>query len=324
MNVGIVGAGMCGLAAARYLHRSGHQVTVYEKSKGVGGRLATRRQNGFVWDTGATSIAPRGKSIEQVMLHELDTDGLIAIEKPIYTHSGLRVTPGHASGTPRYTYRDGNTTFAKRLCEGIDVRLSTQVDEIEKIDQSFRIGTDVFDALILTPPIPQSGLLLWNIGESRPMANVRYRPCISIVLGFQAELPTTNYHALLDVEQVHPLTWVCLESVKSPNRAPEGCSALGLQFNSSFSHSQYERADESLIETAVSYVERLYGPSFQTPMASSVMRWKYSQPESLATFEHVNPPGSKLLIASDALLGGHVEDAFEIGTRVAKQLVEED
>ena len=315
---------MCGLAAARYLHRSGHDVVVFEKSRGVGGRIATRRKDGFVWDTGATSIAPRGKTIERVMLDEISTEGLIEIAKPIYTHSGLRVTPGHPSGAKRYTYVEGNTTFAKRLCEGIDVRLNTQVDEIAQTENGYTMQGEIFEKVILTPPVPQSGLLLWNLGESRPMANVKYRPCISVVLGFQAELRPTNYHALLDVEQMHPLTWLCLESVKSPNRAPEGCSAMSLQFNPSFSHSQYDREDEALVATAVGYVERLYGSEFQTSSASSVMRWKYSQPESLATYDHVNPPGSKLLIASDALLGGHVEDAFEIGTRVAKQLVEEN
>ena len=51
-----------------------------------------------------------------------------------------------------------------------------------------------------------------------------------------------------------------------------------------------------------------------------VKKWKYSQPESLARFENVNLPGSTLLVASDGLLGGHIEDAFECGWRTAELL----
>ena len=323
LRIGIVGAGICGLASARKLHQAGHEVVIFEKSRSVGGRVATRRDGEFVWDTGATSIAPRGKTIEKVLLEELSTEGLVRIDKPINVHQGLRVRPGHTGGAARYTYEKGNTTFAKRLAEGLDVRLEQQVDEIEKLGKKYRILDEEFDALILTPPVPQTSLLLWNLGESRPMANVRYRPCLSILLGYNVELAPTNYHALLDTEQIHPLTWLSLESVKSPKRAPTGGSALGAQLSAAYSLAHYDAADETLVQTVVGYMERLYGPNFQSPVAWSVKRWKYSQPESFSSFEHVNQKGARLLVASDALLGGHVEDAFEVGTRTAALLVEE-
>jgi len=323
VRVGIVGAGVCGLAAARTLYRCGHEVVVFEKSIAVGGRVASRREGKFLWDSGATSIAPRGKKIEKVLLEELSTEDLVRIEKPIYIHEGLRVMPGSPRGTVRYTYTTGISTFAKRLAEGLDVRLEHQVEGLERAGTKYLVLDEEFDAVILTPPAPQSLLLLWNLGESRPMASVRYRSCISVLLGFHAELPTTGYHALLDPEQVHPLTWLSLESVKSPGRAPEGCSAIGAQLSAAYSLAQYEREDEALVDTVCGFITRLYGPAFQSPLCWNVVRWKYSQPESFATFERVNQKGSRLLIASDALLGGHVEDAYEIGTRTAELLVEE-
>lgn len=322
MRVGIVGAGICGLSAARYLQRLGHSPVVFEKNGSVGGRVSTLHQDNYTWDTGATSIAPRGKQIQRVLLEELSTEGLIKIEKPIYLHSGLRISPGNHS-TNRYTYQDGIVTFAQRLAEGLDVRLEHNVVGIEKARGKYIVCGEQFDALILTPPVPQITLLLWQLGESRPMANVRYRSCISVLLGFDELLPSTNYHALLDTEQIHPMTWLCLESVKSPNRAPIGGSALGAQLSASYSHSQYERDDISLVQTVTGFIERLYGPKFQSPTVWSVTRWKYSQPESLASFDNVNSKGSRLLVASDGLSGGHIEDAFDVGTRTAEQLVEE-
>ncbi len=322
MRVGIIGAGVCGLSAARHLRQLGYEVVVYEKKSSVGGRLSTRKQDGFIWDVGATSIAPRGKLVQKTLLEELDPSGLVLITKPIYTHSGLRISPGHSSGAPRYGYQDGIQVFAERLAAGLEVRLNQNIEGIERHGKKYAILQDEFDALILTPPIPQTTLLLWGLGESRPMGHVRYRQCLNISLGFSVPLPQTSYHALLDVEQIHPMTWLCLESTKVPGRAPEGSSAMVAQMGASFSLSQYDREDESLVQTAVHYVERLYGSNFQSPASWSVARWKYSQPESLASFENVNSNGSLLLVASDGLGGGHIEDAFDIGTRTAKLLVE--
>jgi renalase len=324
LKVGIVGAGVCGLAAGRALVKASHEVVVFEKHHRVGGRLSTRREAGFVWDTGATSIAPRGKLIEKVLLDELDQDGLVKVDKPIYLHEGLRVKPGFSSGTVRYVYKEGIDEFAVRMAEGMDVRLDTNVESIERSGETYRVLDEEFDAVLLTAPAPQSSLLLWNLGESRPFANVRYRSCLSVLLGYQSELPPVRYHALLDVDQIHPLTWLSLESVKSPGRAPEGGAAIVAQLSAAFSFSHFETSDTVILETVARFIERLYGAAFAVPAYSSVVRWKYSQPESFASFERVNRKGSKVLVASDGLLGGHVEDAFEIGTRTAQLLVEED
>ena len=45
INVAIIGAGISGLASGKLLHDQGVGVTVFEKSRGVGGRMATRRLN---------------------------------------------------------------------------------------------------------------------------------------------------------------------------------------------------------------------------------------------------------------------------------------
>jgi renalase len=42
MRIAIIGAGISGLTAGRELAKAGHDVTIIEKSRGLGGRLATR------------------------------------------------------------------------------------------------------------------------------------------------------------------------------------------------------------------------------------------------------------------------------------------
>ncbi len=322
MRVAIVGAGVSGLAAAYRLRQAGREVVVFEKSGGLGGRVNSRQHKlGYTFDVGATSITPRGKTIERIMLSELPTTELVKIAKPIWTHSGLRTAPGSsaANATPRYSYQNGIQTFANLLGEGTDVRLNTDVLELSRIGERFGVAGEEFDAVILTPPIPQTCQLLWSLGESRPVANVSYRSCVSVMLGYKAPIETP-YHALIDTEQIHPLTWLSVESAKVPGRAPEGGAAFVAQLSARFSFQNYAQPDEYFIEATTSFLKHLYGPNFESPEVAMVKKWKYSQPESLARFENVNQPGSRLLVASDGLMGGHIEDAFECGWRAAEML----
>jgi renalase len=322
MRVGIVGAGVCGLAAARELSSAGFEAVVFEKNSRVGGRVSTFRQDGFVWDTGATSIAPRGMAIADVLLSEGFAQGLTKVEKPIYTHRSLRVLPGDSKRhVDRYTYEQGIAEFARLLSLGLDVRLQQQVETIERDGDGFVMMGERFQFVILTPPIPRASVLLWSLGESRSVANVFYRACINIALGYDRDLPDLRYHAILDPEQRHPLTWLSLESIKSRGRAPSGCSAMCAQMSPRFSADHYEDPDTKLIETAAFFVSRIYGADFGKPSSATVKRWKYSQPETVGSVTQANPEGTRLLLASDGLLGGRIENAYEVGLQVARRVI---
>lgn len=322
MRVAVIGAGIAGLACGRALAEAGETAVLFEKSRGPGGRTATRRKDGFVWDSGATGIAPRGRALESWMLERLPRDELVLIPKPVYLHHGLRVTPGDPKrAMNRYTYRSGISKLAKLLAEGLELRTETLVEEIRAHGSGYAIHGEEFDAVVLTPPVPQTSLLLWALGESRPIASARYRSCISVMLGYRTATVNPPYHALLDPEQRHPLTWLSIESVKSPERAPEGGTAFVAQLSREFSLLNWHRPDEELVEISAGYLERLYGKPFDKPDAFDVMRWKYSQPESVSTFEHANPEGSRLVVAGDGVSGSRIEDAFESGTRAARHLL---
>jgi predicted NAD/FAD-dependent oxidoreductase len=297
-------------------------VVIFEKSRAVGGRVATRRVGEFVFDTGATSIATRGMSIEATIQQELDATGLVEIQQRIDVHAGLRVSQGDPRrSTKRYTYEAGINAFAKRLAEGLTIHREVTVDAIERDGDAYRVQGERFDALVLTAPVPQTSLLLWGVQEDRPLANAMYRPCLSVMLGYEAATPVRPYWALIDPEQRHPLNWLSVESAKSPRRAPEGCSAFVAQMGPRFSLEHYGRPDAELIATVASYLSQLFGEPFRHPKVGDVKRWKYSQPETIADFDAVNPAGSRLVIASDGVVGGQIESAFEGGRRCAKLLL---
>ncbi|MGB0949861.1 MAG: oleate hydratase, partial [Marinirhabdus sp.] len=53
-NIAILGSGFSSLAAAAYLARAGHHITIYEKNKTIGGRARRFSRDGFTFDMGPT------------------------------------------------------------------------------------------------------------------------------------------------------------------------------------------------------------------------------------------------------------------------------
>ena len=66
-DVAILGAGIAGLVAAGELVRAGRRVVVLEKSRGIGGRMATRRIGAAVFDHGAQFFTVRGRAFDMLV-----------------------------------------------------------------------------------------------------------------------------------------------------------------------------------------------------------------------------------------------------------------
>lgn len=323
MRVAIVGAGVAGLAAARALKKGGSEAVVFEAEPDVGGRVETARIGGYVFDTGATTIAPRGRSLEEALFHELDDSDLYPIELPIYIHQSLRVSVGDPAKNriERYTYASGNDRLPRLLAEGVEVKLSTRVENVARTDGGFELQGEPFDALVLAMPTPESLPILESLQERRPFSNATYRPCLSVLLGYAIEPPGVSYHALVEPENSHPLSWLSLESLKCPGRSPAGKTAVVAQLGPQFSKLYFEASDQNIVDATADLLVRLYGKAWDLPEVAAVRRWAFSQPEMTALFDNVNRPGSRLIVAGDGVMGGRIEYAYESGVRAAAMLL---
>lgn len=318
-----MGAGIAGLGAAYLLKKKGVEAVVFEKSKGLGGRCATRRVGPYTFDSGATSIAPRGHALEAVMLDELSTADLIEIPKPVWTMTMGRVAPGDAAkvSLKRYCYRNGITTLAKLLAQEVEVRLETFVDRYTHTDKGVEVNGELFDGLILTMPTPQADEVMVRSGDPVRERNDRYRASLSVLLGYEAQPDELPYFALVDVEQRQPMIWLSHEWMKSPDSAPPGHSAMVAQFGPQYSLNHYEDSDAEVAREAMTAVARIYGDAFARAAEYSVKRWKYAQPEGVSSFEKVNPPGTNVWLTGDAFFGPRVELAFDSAVAVTQQVL---
>jgi len=187
MRIIIVGAGLSGLMAARESDARGHEVIVFDKGRGVGGRLATRRIKDATLDHGAQFFTVRSEEFQN-RVDEWITAGVV--------HEWCRGF-SEEDGHPRYVGASGMTSIAKHLAIGLDVRLSTLVFSLSRAETDWVITTDDgvdhhADRVILTAPIPQSFSLMFGGGIEMPteLRNTDY----DRTLGLLVTLDSNNHN----------------------------------------------------------------------------------------------------------------------------------
>ena len=233
-SVCIVGAGLAGLAAARALAEAGVAAVVVDKSRGVGGRAATRWRDvpdstgdagsaAVRWrvDHGAQVFTPEpGSPADRVARSVLAPGALVEITRPTVPFSDdgtLRPEHVRTDGAPRLALHDGYAALGRALASRLDVRLGTTATRLahtgagwtvdaETPDGPARLGP--FRAVLLTPPAPQAALLVAasdfdaaaRDALAAGLSAATYRPQWTVVLAFahHVALPGDAY-ALVNV-----------------------------------------------------------------------------------------------------------------------------
>lgn len=168
-RVAVIGAGLTGLTAARRLADAGCAVMVFDKSRGLGGRLATRRTELGPIDHGAPGVP---QELAAVLGGHVWADG----------PPGARCT-----GLP------GASALVRPLAEGLDIRQETEIASLDRVAGRWQLGgsdgTDLgqFDGVILAVPAPQAVALLATVPEmAAGLSGVTMAPVWTLLLGFEA------------------------------------------------------------------------------------------------------------------------------------------
>ncbi len=344
-TVVIIGAGMAGLAAAQVLQQHGIGCTLYEKSRGVGGRAATRRVGGFAFDHGAQYVKAPSAQLEELM----HTSHAVDLGREVWTFDAQgRVYAGDPlqNADPKWTWAGGITSLAKTLAVSLDIRFDTQVAWLVRTpSDTYQIYADSgtllaeADYVLLTPPTPQITQIVQ--ASTLPadqqthllalLAPVSYRPCISVTLAY-ARRPDLPWYALINADRQHPITWLACEHDK-PRRAPEPYALLTAQMSPEFSREHWDELVKGTYGTAgaplpaaVQHIHAMIGAIVEqdlgVPLWANVQRWRYALPEAGVSFEQLNTTGSGLFFAGDFTSGrGRVHLAIESGWLAGERIV---
>lgn len=305
----IVGAGICGLVLGRELQSRGHNVVIVEKSKGVGGRLATRRTEAGKFDHGAQFYT---KTESLAGLHE----EWVAAGISRVWH---RYEDPRGELIERFIAPNGMTDFAKHLLNSKTEKLSVLlehkavgIDRMMIRKQGETLGSWSLqleeraslacDRLILTSPLPQTLELLVKsqIDFPEELKSVSYAKALVLLI----EGVQSNTNALSAGGYSENLSNDVFSISNQRSKGLNTKEAWTVVMSPSFSHAWFEKTDDEILEQAVIAMKQAVGEvSWE---AIQLKKWRYSHPVSshLAGMFY-ELPGS-LYLAGDAFGGGSI------------------
>jgi len=319
MDVIVIGAGWSGLTAAARLAASGYSVVVLEKSRGPGGRSATRREGGFVFDHGAQYLTARSEAFARQVRAWSDA-GLLAAWQPELAVIGRR--PDDAGETPanRWVGVGGMNAVPHRLAEGLDCRWRWRAEQIDFDGGRWRVrsadrGALTGQALLLTAPPAQSARLLGpDHPLSRQLDDIEMLPCWTVMAGFEAA-PDVGFDAAFVNEG--PLSWVARNDSKAGSRSGPAWTA----------HATPEWSGQHLeldFPTAASRLFEAMGqlaPAFRMhPDLCIAHRWRFAMAGKALEGPVLADDSQKLIVAGDWCAGERIEGAWISGLSAARRV----
>jgi predicted NAD/FAD-dependent oxidoreductase len=322
-SVAIVGAGISGLMCARTLLDSGVDVTVFEKSRGVGGRMATRRTaEGLRFDHGAQYFTIRDPRFENYVQSWIQ-DGIVAPwEGRICT-----LTNGHIewkqNTTPRFVGVPGMNAICRHLAAGLNVQFRTKVDP-PVIDQGpWHLSDDQgkhlgeFDCFITSAPAPQSADLLAAAPDCQQKAmQAKMQGCWAVMLAFDASLGLP-----IDGAFVHesPLSWIARNSSK-PERGGDHESWV-LHASPDWTGDFLEHEPGDVLPKLLDAFWQATDAKRRTPAFAASHRWRYAIPPEPLDSRCLFDAQLRIGACGDWCSGPRVEGAFLSGMAVADRVL---
>ncbi|MEZ0485307.1 NAD(P)/FAD-dependent oxidoreductase [Fibrella aquatica] len=312
----ILGAGLAGLTAARELTRKGHDVLIFDKGRGVGGRLATRRMANGRADHGGQYFSARSADF-QVLTQEMLSAGVV--------HEWHIEESDPASFQhPRYVGSNGMNSIAKFLAEGLNVQIGKRATQVSQTAQGWAVTFDDgqtlnADSLLVTLPAPQvlalwreSGLTL-SSEEQTALEAIHYEPCIAVMLQLSQSSHVPKPGGL-KLPPASPVAWIADNQQKgiSPD-----VPTLTLHASHSYSQQHVDDTDlTALIPELIAAASAYISPG--SIVDQQIHRWRYSN----ATQRYEKPflrasTPSPLLFGGDGFGQGNIEGAFLSGLAMA-------
>ncbi len=298
-----------------------HDVSVFEKSRGVGGRMATRRAGAFEFDHGAQFFTARTSAFRSYLQPLIDS-GAIADWQAVF----VEMRPGNIAANrrwgedyPHYVGVPGMSAVGKALASGLNVCLNTTVGSLTRHGELWRLSDDdgallgEFDWVVVTAPAAQSANLL---APTVLAASTRteMHACFALLLGFDEPLNLPWQAALVRDADI---SWISVNSSK-PGRS--AATSLVVHSTNAWANAHIEDDTETVRQHLCGVVNAVAGVDAAGAAHSSVHRWRYANVDRQRGDSFAINPQQKLAVCGDWFVRGRVEAAFSSANALVEHL----
>jgi len=305
-HIAVIGAGLAGLTVARALADRGHNVVVFYKGRGLGGRMASRRKNGWRFDHGAIALRPSEDDFVELM-RKTEAAG----------HAADWEDGGGWTGLP------GVSSIVKPIADGLTIHRQSEITGLERSAERWILkgvseaADTQFDSLVLAIPQPQALRLLspWPEAQAR-IAPVQMDPCWTLMAGFDAPLAAELTYAKLEVG---PIAVIARETGKPGRDLPGDGWVIQASPEWSTTHLEWDPTEVTPVLLDAFFTQPGCRPV--TPAISMAHRWRFALTSCPLGQAYLHDTSLSLSICGDWCLGHTAQDAFNSGRGLAAALL---
>lgn len=321
-RVAVVGAGLAGLIAARTLQDHGLEVSLFDKSRGVGGRLATRRAaSGVYFDHGAQYFTVRDCRFARYVRSWMEC-GLVQPwdAKIVELRDGEVVAD--KSDHQRYVGVPAMNSIARHLAAELQLTRETRISRMFERAGVWNLQSDdgrdfgPYDYVLINCPPQQAVDLLPSCSMLRDViAKVDMEPCWSVLVELESPLQL-DYQAAF----VHgsPLSWIACDSSK-PGR-PNGVTWI-MHATPDWTMRHLEDDPDDVLAELLDAFSEATGEHITEPITMAAHRWRFAKPKQTLNEACLWDAASGIGVCGDWCGGPRVEGAFLSGAAVAGALL---
>lgn len=315
MKIAIIGCGIAGLSAARELRRNGINVTLFDKSRGVGGRMSTRYTKAWEFDHGAQYFTIQDEAF-QAEIDEAIEAGVVSRwdAAALYLKTGQLTTD---TGRDRYVGTPRMNSLPKYWAKDLDFNLGQRVSLIKKgvtWTLEFESGAEIsgFDGVISTiPPAQAEAIVPKTFGQNAPIQAAKMHVCFCLMVGLSA--PVNPGWDTLRVKDL-PIDWIAINNAK-PGRNPD-VGTIIVHSEAAWSDANFDADRDWVQDVMLKSASALLGLPLERAPHIALHRWLYASNKTSPDVPYLTDDG--LVVAGDWCLGGRVQGAWLSGRAAAR------
>ena len=322
-NVAVIGAGITGITLANLLQKK-FNLTVFEKSRGVGGRMATRRAEPYQFNHGAQYFKIENKEFKDFM-QPLMVNKII---KPLKTNQIEILNKKVIKRTKIYNQQyftaesKMNSVVKSLINNNLSIKLLCKIEEtLKENDKWFIVDSDKvsygpYDWLFITIPPNQAIEILYNSFKFLDIIKkIKMRSCYSLMLGFD-EIKEFDFDTALFLDE--DVQWLSISK-----KILEKKKYYNLLINSSYNFAEQNINDskDKISDYLIKKVTDILKCDLNNYKHKALHFWKYAMSEKSNNLGSLLDEDLKVIVCGDWCMNGKVEGGFLSAKDAAKKLI---
>ena len=321
-SIAVVGAGLSGVSLASLI-KNRFEVKIFEKSRGVGGRMSTRKEHPYVFDHGAQYFKIKNEDFMN-FVSELFYKKIIRpwnFRCAYFEKNTLKKIRFFEEKDNFFVGTPNMDSIVKHLSKNCNVLLNTKIVKIMRKKKKWYLFDEnnntygSYDWVILSLPAQQSFKLL---DRHSPICSfvkpIKMKGCFSLMIGMNKSLDLNFDSAIV---QKKDISWLAINNSK-----PLRKNKFSLLVNSCFDYASnnINTPKNLVLNHMLNETSMLIKKKFDINMIK-LHHWMYVEAENPPRENFFIDHDKKIAVCGDWFINSRVEGAFLSANELSKKII---